>query len=173
MTQTGTARPIGQCAAELEALRVAWNDGKAAPEIVAMFAQQFGRKITVSSVRGLVYRNRAKLGLEDRKSGKGRRAGKAPRPTPKQKLEAIVAPPPPPPPPPVPVVVHDAPPIPFPELNDRRCKWAVTERLPHMFCGGPSVEGSAYCEGHRVASVSHMSAATLRRKPVSMKVALS
>jgi len=38
--------------------------------------------------------------------------------------------------------------ITFAELSDLRCKFALTERSPHQFCGAPVKPGKSYCSEH-------------------------
>jgi GcrA cell cycle regulator len=40
----------------------------------------------------------------------------------------------------------------FLELEDHHCRWALTNDLPHLFCGHPKVDGSSYCEAHHALS---------------------
>ncbi len=173
---TAPVEPIARCPEELAALKTAWNRGDTAKQIVCMFKVDYGRTLTTSAVQGLVYRNRKKLGLDER-AGYPREIDPESKPRPRKPVARttvrVAQPPPPVQPLPAPVIVHAAPPIPFAEISDRRCKWAVTDRLPHMFCGASFAEGSAYCDGHRTISINPNSAARRRRPPVSMRVAMS
>ena len=39
------------------------------------------------------------------------------------------------------------------ELNDKRCRFplgAENDHPPYMFCGGPTIFGSSYCEHHTI-----------------------
>lgn len=36
----------------------------------------------------------------------------------------------------------------FEDLEPHHCRYAVTERLPHKFCGKPRLENTSYCQEH-------------------------
>jgi hypothetical protein len=38
----------------------------------------------------------------------------------------------------------------FEALPADACHWPEGDELPHLFCGRPRVEGSSYCDAHRV-----------------------
>ena len=59
------------------------------------------------------------------------------------------------------------------DLKDRQCRWPVTKGDDHRFCGRTQTAGSSYCREHLKRSISPLSAATLKRAPVSMKKAMS
>jgi hypothetical protein len=42
----------------------------------------------------------------------------------------------------------DRPPVALLDLQHDHCRWPVTERPPHMFCGASKWGGSSYCEHH-------------------------
>lgn len=56
--------------------------------------------------------------------------------------------------------------VPLAKLTTEQCRWPLEGNPPYMFCGGPKLKGSSYCETHSALAVVEKSKSSNKKPPV-------
>lgn len=166
---------IGYCAEESEMICKLWKNGKSALEVATVVNQRFGRRRTRNAVIGHVHRlglphrgkgaanpvrlpaaKRMKAGattVAKKRAQTARLVAQGGAPASKSGISGTGAPQRHKSPPEATrarFLLSPAPPLGLDvlELTDSRCRYAVSDKVPHSFCGHPVKHGKHWCEAH-------------------------